>query len=137
MNVGPTSRGYFDKRADAALEVYGEWMKYNGKSIYGCTMAEPDLLATAPFGTRYTQSQNGKRLYIHLFDYPYQYLEIKGLAGRVDYAQFLHDGSEVLFTEGKTDHFSEGQTTAENILFFKLPFVKPDVVVPVIEVILK
>ena len=39
MNVGPTSRGYFDYRAVDALKAYGEWMKYNGRSIYGCTMA--------------------------------------------------------------------------------------------------
>ena len=137
MNVGPTARGYFDRRADKALEVFGEWMKYNSRSIYGCTMAEPELLTTAPFGTRYTQSEDGTRLYIHLFDYPYQFLEIKGLAGKIAYAQFLHDGSEVLFTEGKAGHFSEAQTTGADMVFMTLPFVKPDVTVPVIEVFLK
>ena len=137
MNVGPTARGYFDRRADKALEVFGEWMKYNSRSIYGCTMAEPELLTTAPFGTRYTQSEDGTRLYIHLFDYPYQFLEIKGLAGKIAYAQFLHDGSEVLFTEGKTGHFSEAQTSGADMVFMTLPFVKPDVTVPVIEVFLK
>lgn len=137
MNVGPTSRGYFDSRADAALEVYGDWLKYNGRSIYGCTMAEPDLLATVPFGCRYTQSEDGSRLYIHIFDYPFQFLEIKGLAGRIDYAQFLHDGSEVLFTEGKANHFSESQQTGDDMVFFSLPIVKPNTVVPVIEVFLK
>ena len=33
---------------------------------------------------------------------------VPGLAGKVEYAQFLHDGSEILMTEGKVDHFSEG-----------------------------
>lgn len=47
MNVGPTSRGYFDYRAEEALKVYADWMKYNSRSIYGCTMAEPDLLRCA------------------------------------------------------------------------------------------
>ncbi len=42
MNVGPTSRGYLDSRAEDALKVYADWMKYNSRSIYGCTMAEPE-----------------------------------------------------------------------------------------------
>ena len=67
MNVGPTSRGYLDYRAEAALDTYAEWMKYNGESIYGCTQAEPEF--TAPRGTRLTQSNDGKRLYIHLMEY--------------------------------------------------------------------
>ena len=77
MNVGPTSRGYFDSRAEAALQVYADWMKYNSRSIYGCTMAEPEYLALCPNGCKLTQSEDGKRLYIHLFEYPYQYLELK------------------------------------------------------------
>lgn len=135
MNVGPTSRGYFDSRADSALKTYADWMKYNGRSIYDCTMAEPEF--KAPFGCKLTQSHDGKRLYIHLFTYPYKFLELRGLAGRVDYAQFLHDGSEILFREKDPGHFSEGQTKADDLLVMILPEVKPDTIVPVIEVFLK
>ncbi|MBR2459708.1 MAG: alpha-L-fucosidase [Clostridia bacterium] len=135
MNVGPTSRGYLDHRAEKALKVYADWMKYNSRSIYNCTMAEPEF--KAPFGCRFTQSNDEKRLYIHLFDYPYSFLELPGLAGKVDYAQFLHDGSELLFLEKSPGHFSEGQTQSENLLVIKLPHVKPDVIIPVIEVFLK
>lgn len=137
MNVGPTSRGYFDKRALSALSVYGEWMKYHSRSIYGCTQAEPEFLENQPFGCRYTQSEDGERLYIHVFDYPFVLVEAKGLAGKVEYAQLLHDGSEVLFTEGDSMHFSEGKTVDPGTVFFRLPEVKPDVIVPVIEVFLK
>ncbi len=137
MNVGPTSRGFLDKRACAALDVFGEWMKYNGRSIYGCTMAEPDILRTCPNGCFYTQSEDGKRLYIHLVRYPFAFLEIRGLAGRADYAQFLHDGSEIQLREGSTGHFSEGAAKGNDLLVFKLPTVRPDVTVPVIEVFLK
>lgn len=135
MNVGPTSRGYLDYRAEAALKVYADWMKYNSRSIYGCTMAEPEF--KAPDGCVFTQSEDGKRLYIHLFEYPFAYLELHGLAGKVDYAQFLHDGSEILFTEGQSNHFSEGRQICEDLLSMKLPQVKPPVIVPVIEVFLK
>ncbi|MBR2295839.1 MAG: alpha-L-fucosidase [Clostridia bacterium] len=135
MNVGPTHRGYLDKRAEDALGVYEKWMKYNSRSIYGCTMAEPEFVA--PRGTRLTQSEDGKRLYIHLVEYPYAFLEFEGLGGKIDYAQFLHDGSEILYTEGKVDHFSEAKTESEGLVAFKIPPVKPDMEVPVIEVFLK
>ena len=41
MNVGPTGRGCFDHRADAALQTYADWMKYNARSIYGCRNSRP------------------------------------------------------------------------------------------------
>ena len=135
MNVGPTAKGYFDKRAEKALGVFAEWMKYNGESIYGCTQAEPEF--TAPRGTRLTQSNDGKRLYIHLMEYPYAFLEFPGLADKIDYAQFLHDGSEILYTLNKVEHFSESTSSRENMVAFTIPYVKPDVIVPVIEVFLK
>ena len=135
MNVGPTSRGNFDKRADAALEAFGEWMHVNGRSIYGCTMADPEL--PVPRGCRFTQSADGKRLYVHLMEYPYAFLEMRGFAGKVDYAQFLHDGSEIKFTEKSSTHFSECRTEADDLLVLELPVPAPDVTVPVIELFLK
>ncbi len=123
MNVGPTARGFLDYRAEAALKVYADWMKYNSKSIYGCTMAEPEF--RAPNGTRLTQSEDGKKLYIHLIDYPFLNLSFDDLGGKIEYVQFLHDASELKYEE------KDGKT---NII---LPVVKPNVIVPVIEVFLK
>ncbi len=135
MNVGPTSRGYFDSRAEKALDVYAKWMKYNSRSIYNCTMAEPQF--TAPRGCRLTQSSDGKRLYVHLMEYPYGFLEMHGYAGKVAYAQFLHDGSELQMCEGKPVHISDGLSKGDDLLFLTLPAIKPDVTVPVIELFLK
>jgi len=135
MNVGPTARGYLDYRAENALKVYADWMKYNSRSVYGCTMAEPEF--KAPNGCKFTQSVSGKTLYVHLFEYPFNFLELHGFAGKVDYAQFLHDGSEILFTEKGVDHFSEGKTASDDLIVLTLPLVKPNVVVPVIELFLK
>lgn len=115
LNVGPTSRGCLDKRAEASLEAMGEWMKYNSRSIYGCTQSE----FAAPQDVRYTQKDG--RLYVHLFTYPYGEVWLPGLAGKADYAQFLHDGSELLFEEKGDD------------LVIRIPRIKPDVLVPVIE----
>lgn len=124
MNVGPTARGYFDRRANDALDVYAEWMRYNSRSIYGCTMAEPEF--TAAYGTRLTQSTDGKRLYIHLQTYPFGTLKMSNLIGKVDYAQFLHDGSEVFAGD-----------TEDGATLFYLPVVAPACISPVIEVFLK
>lgn len=137
MNVGPTARGYLDYRAENALKVYGDWMKYNSRSIYGCTMAEERFRKVVPNGCKLTQSDDGKRLYIHLFEYPFSFLELPGLAGIFDYAQFVHDNSEILFTENKVEHFSEGRTSSDNILALTIPVVKPNVLIPVIELIIK
>ncbi len=131
MNVGPTSRGYFDYRAENALKTYGDWMKYNGKSIYGCTMADPEFVE--PNGCRLTQSNDGKRLYIHLIDYPFGNVVVQGLGGKIDYAQFLHDGSELLFKDVNYTSDDENKTAAS----ISLPILKPNSIVPVIEVFLK
>ena len=129
MNVGPTARGCFEKRADKALDVFGEWMKYNSRSIYGCTMAEKEF--EVPNGCRLTQSEDGKRLYIHLLEYPYQTLYMPCLADKIEYAQFLHDGSEVKYNPNK------GFVCSKMDNAFVLPTIKPDTIVPVIEVFLK
>lgn len=124
MNVGPTGRGNFDDRAESALAVYGEWMKYHAASIYGCTMAEPCF--QAPPGTRLTQKEDGTHLYIHLQVYPFAHLTVSGLSGKLTYARFLHDHSEILYDEKKE--------TGEVV--FRLPVVKPRVITPVIDVLL-
>ena len=136
MNVGPTSRGYLDGRAEAALNVFSEWMRFHSRSIYGCTMAEPEF--QAPLDCRLTQSTDGKRIYVHLFAYPFQHLMLKGFAGKVEYAQFLHDGSEILFTGGTMDHFAQmDDEISEYTLVLFLPAVIPNETVPVIELFLK
>ena len=96
MNVGPTSRGYFDDRATNSLQVYANWMKKNSRSIYSCGIADDSFVA--PENTLLTQSNDGKRLYLHLPVYQNK-LVFKGASGRFDYAQFLFDGSEILFSE--------------------------------------
>ena len=137
MNVGPTARGYLDYRAEAALKTFGDWMKYNSRSIYGCTMAEPEF--TAPEDCRLTQSEDGKRLYIHIYAYPFRHLKVKGLTGKIRYAQFLHDASELKYTENDMGHQAGDSQPADNdgLVIFELPAVKPNTLVPVIEIFLK
>ncbi len=141
MNVGPCARGYIDERACNALDVYAKWMKYNSRSIYGCTKAEP--WCKAPSGTWLTQSEDGSRLYVHLFSYPFSTLSMDNLADKIEYAQFLHDASEIRFridgapVNVAAGSYHDAEAVIPRRVHFKLPVVKPDQTVPVIEIFLK
>lgn len=141
LNVGPCARGYIDDRACNALDAFAKWMKYNDRSIYGCTMAEPEF--TAPNGTYLTQSEDGKRLYVHLLSYPFRTLMMDNVADKIAYAQFLHDASEVLFQPEaapvtvEAGSFSDKTVTDPKRVRFTLPVVQPNQLVPVIEIFLK
>ena len=135
LNVGPTARGEFDDRATARLNGLGKWMHLNSRAVYGCTEAPAEF--EAPNGTALTWNPETKRLYVHLFDYPMGLLPVN-FWDKVDYAQFLHDGSE-LFVKPPRVSNQNGQSgdQQKNYGGFALPIVKPSVEVPVIEVFLK
>jgi len=133
LNVGPTARGLFDERAQSRLKSMGEWMSLNNRSVYGCTQAPEEF--KAPDNSLMTYNPKTNRMYIHLLDYPLQNLNLSGFAGKVKYAQFLHDASEIKIT-ARTEHGAkEGSTPTD--LNLSLPVIKPNVEIPVIEVILK
>ena len=126
LNVGPTARGVFDYRAQRALDSIGLWMKWNNKAIYGCKEAPSEFVA--PAGTLLTYDPAGKRLYVHLMAYPSSgVLTLPGYKGKVRYAQFLHDDSELKFSpvEGTND------------LVLKLPVLQPNIEIPVVELVLE
>lgn len=134
LNVGPTARGKFDDRANKALENMGSWMDYNSRSIYGCTEA-PDTFE-APSHTILTYNPELNRLYIHLLDYPLTNFRLPGYKGKVKYAQFLHDASEIQIT-APYGHHMQGSAATEDDLNLRLPVIKPNVEIPVIELFLK
>ena len=127
LNVGPTARGVFDSRAQDRLKAMGEWMKFNNRSIYGCTEAPSDF--AAPANTLLTYNPVTKRLYVHLLAYPLGNLTLSNMADKVKYVQFLHDASEI--------RFGAGSEEAKNDLILSLPVLKPQVEIPVLEVFLK
>jgi alpha-L-fucosidase len=57
------------------------------------------------------------------------------MRGRVKYAQFLHDASELLIT-APYGHHRQGDIATEDDLNLRLPVNKPNVEIPVIELIL-
>ena len=132
LNVGPTGRGTIDYRAENALNAMGEWMKYNSRSIYGCTQA-PESFSVPDFSLL-TYNPKTNRLYIHLLDYPLQNFTLKGYKGKVKYAQFLHDASEIKIS-APVGYWTK-QQLSENDINLSLPVNKPPVEIPVIELIL-
>lgn len=124
LNVGPTARGEFDYRANNALDSLAYWMHANSKAIYNCTFAPAGY--KAPDSTQLTYNAVTKRLYVHLFDYPTSgSLTFPGYKGKIKYAQFLHDNSELIYQEKGDD------------IILALPAKKPLYEVPVIELVLE
>ncbi|MFO7956240.1 MAG: alpha-L-fucosidase [Candidatus Brocadiia bacterium] len=126
LNVGPTGRGEFDRRALDRLAGIGEWMKRHSRSVYGCTQAPGEY--ACPDDCRYTYNPDANRLYLHVFSWPFKQLHVEGMADRVEYAQLLNDASEV--------PMQRGQGEDQGLLTLQLPVRKPDATVPVIELFL-
>ena len=133
LNVGPTGRGTFDERAQKSLKSMGEWMKVNSRSIYGCTQA-PDEYAK-PDNCLLTYNPDTKRLYVHLLDYPLKTLRLPGYKGKIKYAQFLHDASEIKMSSPNSRW--SGDNAYANDVILNLPVAKPNVEIPVIELIME
>jgi len=124
LNVGPTARGEFDYRANRALDSLAIWMHANSKSIYNCTYAPKEF--KTPDGDRLTYNPTKRTLYVHLFKYPTNgELTLEGYNGKIKYAQFLNDDSELKMTSAGDD------------LKLALPVQQPHFEVPVIELFLK
>ncbi|MCG3181914.1 MAG: hypothetical protein BIFFINMI_04354 [Phycisphaerae bacterium] len=136
LNVGPTGRGEFDARALDRLAGMGGWMKRHSRSIYGCTQAPAEFVT--PQDCRLTWNPDTRRLYVHVFAWPFKHLHLPGLAGRVEYAQLLNDASEIRMRGPEPWQMEKmGGSPDANLLTLTLPVAKPDVVVPVIELFVK
>ena len=133
LNVGPTGRGEFDGRSIEILEEIAGWMEHHSRAIYGATNSQ----WAPPVDCRYTQ--NGDRLYLHIFAWPYRHIHVHGLSGKIAFAQFVHDSSEVAFVEhsGRDALSSIDQVEAEGVVTLELPVQRPSVAVPVVELFLK
>jgi len=134
LNVGPNARGEFEPRALDSLRGIGEWMRLHGRSIYGCGSSE----FTPPADARFTQ--NGDRLYLHLFNWPFGHVHLPGMGHRVEYAQLLNDASEIGMTVIGAEQAAQNTTMGalgEDTLTLSLPVHRPDVSVPVVELFLK
>ncbi|WP_234343104.1 alpha-L-fucosidase [Streptomyces fulvoviolaceus] len=134
LNVGPDGRGNIEPRARAVLRSLAEWMRLHARAVHGAGPAP----FTPPAHGVYTL--RGNRLYLHLFSWPFRHVHLPGLAGRVEYAQLLNDGSEVEFdvlesTPQPHAHLSP-LPQSDGTLTLTLPVTRPDVLLPVVELFL-
>lgn len=133
LNVSPNGKGELDPREALRLEKIAEWMKYHKRSIYGAGKSSFE----APKKCLLTQLDD--RLYVHIISWPLRYIHLKGVAGKMNYAQFLHDHSEVKFKEHDPDQNPDHTQVevGEGSIALELPINKPYPMIPVIEIFLK
>jgi len=134
LNAGPTSRGCFDEFETGMLESIGRWMKWNSRSIYGCSAAPQEF--PEPECGRYTYNPDTNRLYLHLFSWPDRRIVLDNLANRVGYAQMLETGCEILTTEYDFTNV-HGNRLQPGEFLLNLPEESPKTELPVIELYLK
>lgn len=133
LNIGPDGRGAIAPRDARTLSEIGEWMRLHRGAIVGAGHAsfEP------PREGVYTR--RGNRLYLHLLSWPLGFAHLPGLAGKVSYARFLHDGSWLRTSVTDPTQQAGLMTPAgetAGTLTVHLPVTRPDVLVPVIELTL-
>ena len=105
LNTGPTSDGVIPLPTQKVLTGIGKWLKLNGESIYGA--------GPSPFGYEYGTEIPGEKdkkgnpafdvkkelrfttkpgkLYVHIFNWPNETLELKGLKDKVNKVYFISD----------------------------------------------
>ncbi|WP_405083147.1 alpha-L-fucosidase [Paenibacillus chitinolyticus] len=89
LNVAPDAKGEINRETLEVLDEVGEWLRLNGDSIYGCKAAD----LPKPEWGRYTQ--NGNRLYAHVYDRGIGPIYFEGLKGKIEKARLLRDGTEL------------------------------------------
>jgi alpha-L-fucosidase len=123
LNVGRTARVTFDDRENDRLDGLAKWMKLHSRSIYGCTQASEEY--KVPDNCFLTYNPKAKRLYVHVLEWPFGSLYLPGYGGKVKYAQLLNDASEIRYN------------VKDNDITLSLPVGRPDVEIPVIELVLE
>jgi len=87
LNVGPTELGEFPEPINERLAGMGKWLAANGRAIYGTTKSPWRRLT---FDGRCTVK--GSRVYLHVFRWPDDGLELAGLLTPVRSARALVTG---------------------------------------------
>ena len=121
LNVGPTAEGLIPEPSIERLNAIGNWMKVNGKSIYG-TQASP--FKELEWG-RCTQKANdgNATLYLHVFNWPAgQKLEVPGIFNEPRKAWLLSDRHKEKFNVYRH----------EDAIMIDIPKVAPDTINTVI-----
>jgi len=89
LNVGPDPKGKISDASVKILEEAGRWLEKNSQSIYNCGKAD----FPKPEWGRFTQ--NGKKLYAHIYEEHAGAICLMNMNGKLEKARLLADGSEV------------------------------------------
>lgn len=86
MNIGPMGDGLIDQRDQDILRGIGKWLEVNGESLYA---SERTPLPVQSWGE---SSTKGKKIYLHVFDWPSDgKLVLGGLKNSIKSAYLLSD----------------------------------------------
>jgi len=99
LNVGPTEKGKIPQESVDRLAAVGQWMKVNGESIYGSTK---NPFKKLPFDGRCTVK--GDTLYIHVFKWPAEGVQVPGLKTEVKSASFLDGEASASISVAKDEN---------------------------------
>jgi alpha-L-fucosidase len=98
LNVGPTAQGEIPQPSIERLRQIGAWMKDNGDAIYG-TAASP--FKKYSFDGRATR--RGNALYLHVFSWPGDSIQVTGLTSKVSRVHALRGGALLQHDTGGDD----------------------------------
>ena len=134
LNVGPDGRGNLDPRSKELLDEFALWMDDNRESIYDCGEAPKEFVVWG-CESHLTYNKEKNRLYVHLYDFPGNgYFALSDPNNRIEFAQFLHDHSEIKINDKDTF----GDVDVGTAKLFSLQYVKkPNQEIPVAEIFLK
>jgi alpha-L-fucosidase len=93
LNVGPQPDGLIQPEFQERLRAIGDWLSVNGDSIYGTIYGPVQGVASL------RTTAKGKKVYLHVFDWPSATLEINGLDAKVIAAHLLATGQSLTFRQ--------------------------------------
>jgi alpha-L-fucosidase len=128
LNVGPDVTGIIPEGEVDRLAQMGAWLKKNGRSIYA-TSASP--YKRLPFRGRATVK--GNSLFVNVFEWPQQGLNLPGLQTPVKEVQVVATGQKLTFTQSKDGMVTIAAPTATDSISTAIELklaAKPVVMVP-------
>lgn len=91
LNVGPTAEGIIPQPSIDRLLEMGEWLRTNGKAVYGTTPGPLQGLGWC------RSTAKGNKVYLHVFDWPQGgKIKVTGLGNRLAGAYLLSDPSRAM-----------------------------------------
>ncbi|MGJ8592760.1 MAG: alpha-L-fucosidase [Aquaticitalea sp.] len=131
LNVGPDSKGVIPEESQSRLKIMGEWLKKNGKAIYGTTAGPYPYEFNWGSITQRTE-QDLTTLYLNVIQWPKDgVFKLYGLNNSIDHASLLANGNSLTY-ESNYD-----AAAGTNIISIKVPKTAPDPYVSVIALKLK